>query len=134
MRKLLIFVALVVIIIGAVAIYRNSSEEVSDDISNQSEDLQEDRQVVEDQSEIEIISKVEAYARETQQFEEDTELTFTISEEVWSNACLGLEREGQFCAQVITEGYQVIIETSDAVYTYRTDANADVVLLDNIEG
>lgn len=39
----------------------------------------------------------------------------------WPNACLGLNRPGQMCAQVITPGYRVVVQIGEQQYIYRTD-------------
>ena len=39
----------------------------------------------------------------------------------WPNSCLGIAARDQMCAQVIVEGYRVILEASGARYEYRTD-------------
>lgn len=47
----------------------------------------------------------------------------------WPDACLGLAAEGQLCAQVITPGYQVLLEVYNTLYEYRTDESGDLVML-----
>jgi hypothetical protein len=42
-------------------------------------------------------------------------------EVAWPNSCLGIAARDQMCAQVIVEGYRVILEASGARYEYRTD-------------
>ena len=39
----------------------------------------------------------------------------------WPNSCLGIAAPDQVCAQVIVEGYRVILEANGARYEYRTD-------------
>ena len=39
----------------------------------------------------------------------------------WPNSCLGIAAPDQVCAQVIVEGYRVILEANGARHEYRTD-------------
>jgi hypothetical protein len=52
-----------------------------------------------------------------------------IQPQEWPDACLGLDTEGQLCAQVITPGYQVFLEVDNTRYEYRTDESGDLVVL-----
>jgi len=45
----------------------------------------------------------------------------------WPNACLGLERSGEACAQVITPGWEVVLRAGGQEYAYRTDSTGDIV-------
>jgi hypothetical protein len=45
----------------------------------------------------------------------------------WPNACLGLEEEGEMCAQVLTPGWRVILSAAGEQYTFRTDEEGQVV-------
>ena len=129
MRTFLTFIIIVVVIIGAVFVYQKTSETKLDQVPEQQE-TKEQQNTVENEAEMEIISKVEAYIKTSQEIGEDVELTFTISEETWSDACLGIQEAGQMCAQVITPGYKVIVESPDNTYVYRTDAKAETIILD----
>lgn len=51
----------------------------------------------------------------------------------WPNACLGLERGGEACAQVITPGYEVILRAEGQEYIYRTSLTGDVVRRDTTQ-
>lgn len=51
----------------------------------------------------------------------------SYSREDWPDACLGLAEPGEMCAQVITPGWEVILEAEGQEYVYRTDQNGDVV-------
>jgi hypothetical protein len=52
-----------------------------------------------------------------------------VQPQEWPDACLGLATEGQLCAQVITPGYQVLLEVDNTRYEYRTDQSGDLVML-----
>jgi hypothetical protein len=45
----------------------------------------------------------------------------------WPDACLGAATEGEMCAQVITPGYRVVLETDDKQYEAHTDESGRVV-------
>jgi hypothetical protein len=47
----------------------------------------------------------------------------------WPDACLGLPVEGELCAQVITPGFQVILQVDDRQYEVRTDNTGNVIRL-----
>jgi hypothetical protein len=45
----------------------------------------------------------------------------------WPDACLGVSTPDTLCAQVITSGYEVVLEVRGVEYTYRSNANGSVV-------
>jgi hypothetical protein len=49
----------------------------------------------------------------------------------WPNACLGLEEKGTLCAQVITPGYNVLMQANGKEYRYRTNQAGTVVKAEN---
>ena len=55
-------------------------------------------------------------------------LILEAHEREWSNACLGLEKEGQFCAQVITPGYTIAMRYKEVIYFYRTNSTGSLVV------
>ena len=44
----------------------------------------------------------------------------------WPNACLGVQQAEEFCAEVITPGYRIIIETDAGEVEYHTDLSTQV--------
>ena len=48
----------------------------------------------------------------------------------WPDSCLGLAQEGQMCAQVITPGWRVVVESGQKSWVYRTNQNGRMVLLE----
>jgi hypothetical protein len=46
----------------------------------------------------------------------------------WSDSSLGCPREGEFYAQVITPGYQIILEGAGQQLDYRTDTNGNFLV------
>lgn len=51
-----------------------------------------------------------------------------VKEAEWPDACLGLPKSGEFCAQVITPGYSVLIRVDGVGYRYRTDKEGAVII------
>ncbi len=48
----------------------------------------------------------------------------------WPDSCLGVETPGVLCAQVITPGYQVILQAADTPFAeYHTDLNGRAVFV-----
>jgi hypothetical protein len=45
-----------------------------------------------------------------------------VSDQQWSDSCLGLAQPGEMCAQVIVPGYLVVFELDGRTYPVRTDA------------
>ncbi|MGC9522736.1 MAG: hypothetical protein ACP5HG_12750 [Anaerolineae bacterium] len=58
--------------------------------------------------------------------EDDIQLVSFSSVE-WPDACLGIQRGGQMCAQVITPGYRVIFEVSGQQYELHTNEDGSSV-------
>lgn len=53
-----------------------------------------------------------------------------VGEVQWPDACLGLPREGEVCAQVITPGYYVRMKLGDKEYLSRTSRDGSVIRFD----
>ncbi|MBD2654187.1 hypothetical protein H6G45_11980 [Synechocystis sp. FACHB-383] len=49
----------------------------------------------------------------------------------WPDSCLGLAQEGQMCAQVMTPGWQVTVQSGEKNWVYRTNQNGRTVLLES---
>ncbi len=59
---------------------------------------------------------------------EGAEVTLkAVTERQWPDASLGCPQPGVVYAQVITPGYEVVIEVAGEEYTYHTDKRANVV-------
>jgi hypothetical protein len=57
-------------------------------------------------------------------------LTIRLVETVavdWPDACLGLPGTGESCAQVVTPGFRVIVETGGESYEFRTNRDGSLV-------
>ena len=50
--------------------------------------------------------------------------------EQWPDACLGAAKPGTVCAQVITPGFKIVLESGGKQYEYHTDNGTRAVLLD----
>jgi len=59
--------------------------------------------------------------------DENTILITSVESRDWPNSCLGLEQPGEFCAQVITSGFQVTMEAQGRIYVYRTNMDGSGV-------
>ena len=51
---------------------------------------------------------------------EDIEVVAVTPAE-WPDSCLGAGGQDEVCAEVITPGYEVVLQLSETQYTYRTD-------------
>jgi hypothetical protein len=45
----------------------------------------------------------------------------------WPDACLGLPAAGEICAEVITPGFRVVVETGGTPYEFRTNRDGGLV-------
>jgi len=45
----------------------------------------------------------------------------------WSDACIGIHKPGQMCAQVITPGYSIIVDVNGQSYEVHTNVSGSVV-------
>lgn len=50
-----------------------------------------------------------------------------VSQQQWSDACLGLGGPAESCLQVVTPGYSVTVEVGGTRYTVRTNQNASLL-------
>ncbi len=51
-----------------------------------------------------------------------SKLTITkAKKELWSNGCLDLAQEGEFCTQAMVPGWRVFVSGDDQTWIYRTD-------------
>lgn len=62
---------------------------------------------------------------------ESSIIVVSVKAKDWPNSCLGLEKAGQFCAQVIVPGFQVTMEAQGKVHVYRTNIDGSVVAAAN---
>jgi hypothetical protein len=54
------------------------------------------------------------------------QVTILSAEQVeWPNACLGLAGEDEMCAEVITPGWKIVLESGDKEYTFHTDLSGE---------
>jgi len=73
------------------------------------------------------VAAARARAAQDAGVDEGVAIVMTAYEKEWPNACLGLETEGEMCAQVITPGYEVTVQAGGELYSYRTNSDGTVV-------
>ncbi|NLG28473.1 MAG: hypothetical protein GX557_11220, partial [Chloroflexi bacterium] len=54
--------------------------------------------------------------------------TVRVEAVTWPDACLGLARDGQMCAQVLTPGYRLEFVVNGVSYEYRSDRRGNLVV------
>lgn len=45
----------------------------------------------------------------------------------WSDACLGVNRPGEMCAQVITPGYRIVLSANGNQYVFHTNTDGSII-------
>lgn len=70
-----------------------------------------------------------AVADLAERLEVDDEAINVVSSEFveWPDSCVGIQRPGVACAEVITIGFRIILDEGGETYEYHTDATASVV-------
>jgi uncharacterized protein YidB (DUF937 family) len=57
-------------------------------------------------------------------------ITLISSEAVtWSDSCLGVQRAGLMCSQVLVEGFNIVLEAAGKEYEFHTNQNGSTVVL-----
>jgi len=51
-----------------------------------------------------------------------------VSPKEWPDACLGVNEPNKFCAEVITPGYEIVLEAEEKEFIYRSDENGDILI------
>lgn len=54
-------------------------------------------------------------------------LVLSVYEREWSDSCLGVEGPNEFCAQVITPGFEVTLRAAGKEYVYHTNSDGSSV-------
>ena len=54
------------------------------------------------------------------------------SRQSWPNTCLGLAKANELCAQMIVEGWRVVVSDGRKIWVYRTDARGKVFRLEKL--
>lgn len=78
----------------------------------------------------EAVAAVKSYAAAGAGVKESEVLILTAFEKEWSDSCLGLGGIAESCAQVITPGWEVVVQIKGQGLTYRTDTNGSVIRQD----
>lgn len=63
----------------------------------------------------------------------DKIIVLEVLEKDWPDACLGIAEKGQMCAQVITPGFSITLQTDDMLFKYRTDREGSVIKQESSE-
>ncbi|MCU0537062.1 MAG: hypothetical protein MUD14_24515 [Hydrococcus sp. Prado102] len=53
------------------------------------------------------------------------------NQKTWPDGCLGLPRSDEMCTQALVEGWQIVIESGDRTWIYRTDARGRTIRLES---
>ena len=77
-----------------------------------------------------VIAAREALAALSGRTPEEVEVV-AVTPMQWPDACLGLPRPDEVCAQVITPGYEVALRLNGNVAIYRTDEGTNVRLAED---
>lgn len=56
----------------------------------------------------------------------DVQVTL-VKKQDWPNSCMGLEQEGEMCAEVITPGYEMMVEAKGKQKVYRTNNDGSII-------
>ncbi|MAZ67588.1 hypothetical protein CL652_02330 [bacterium] len=77
----------------------------------------------------EAVAVVRAKVAQEEKVDEGVVIVMSAYEKDWPNACLGLELQEEMCAQVITPGFEVVVQvsTTGERFTYRTNYNGSIV-------
>ena len=59
----------------------------------------------------------------------DAVIVVSIEAVDWPDACLGAAKAGTVCAQVITPGFKIVLESDGKEYEYHTDNGSRAVLV-----
>jgi hypothetical protein len=78
-----------------------------------------------------VIAAREALAAVTGRTVEEIEVV-SVTPKQWPDACLGIQRSGEVCAQVITPGYEVVLRLDGNVAIYRTDEGTNARLASGV--
>jgi hypothetical protein len=54
------------------------------------------------------------------------------SRQSWPNTCLGLAKADELCAQMIVEGWRVVVSDGRKIWVYRTDARGKILRLEKL--
>jgi hypothetical protein len=79
---------------------------------------------------IEAVQRAEEALAQDLNLEMETIQVIQVEDAEWPDACLGLAREDEVCAQVVTPGFKVTLQAQGKQYIYRTDETGSVVRLE----
>jgi hypothetical protein len=130
-------------------------EEIEEEIVEEEEDTEE---IITEETETEaVITEEETETTVTTEETETVEFTQTVSQvilqqisqqlsvssselrilqvtqQTWSDGCLGLGAPGTACTQALVPGYRVKVASRENVYVYRTNASGSLVVFDQTQ-
>ena len=79
-----------------------------------------------------VIAAIEALAAVSHRTPEEVEMV-SLTPMQWPDACLGIQRSGEVCAQVLTPGHEVALRLDGNVAIYRTDQGTNARLASGTE-
>ncbi|PIG90533.1 hypothetical protein CSQ79_26250 [Gloeocapsopsis sp. IPPAS B-1203] len=56
-----------------------------------------------------------------------------LSQETWSDGCLGMAQPDEFCTQALVEGWRVSVSDGRSTWVYRTDSLGRVVRRETLQ-
>lgn len=57
----------------------------------------------------------------------------SFSKRTWSDGCLGLGKEGEFCTQALVPGWRIVLSNDKVEWVFRTDDSGQIVREESIE-
>ena len=83
-----------------------------------------------DQAAQELIFQAKVQLAHKANIDTDEIFLFQVEAVEWPDASLGCPKADMMYAQVITPGYQILLEANGQVYTFHTDETDQVILCD----
>ena len=73
------------------------------------------------------VAAVKSYVAKQEKVEEGKVLVLTAYEKTWSNGCLDLAREGEYCTMALVAGWEVTVEVEGETQVYRTNSTGSQI-------
>lgn len=68
-----------------------------------------------------LVQRLKSYLNETADIPREAIALQSAQAVDWDTTCLGVAKADEFCAQVITPGYQIILDTPTGAFQFHTD-------------
>jgi hypothetical protein len=75
----------------------------------------------------EAVAKVRAQVARNLNISEGQVIVMAAMEKEWPNACLGIQYSGEACAEVITPGYEVVVQANGKEFILRTNQSGSLI-------